>query len=291
MISTELATFDADRREARSRSGPFSYVDTGGEGRAAVFVHGVGTSAYLWRHVIARLRPDHRCIALDLPLHGRTPGSDVIEDPDFSLATVARFVADALDAVGLDRVDLVAHDTGGAVAQIFAANHPDRLHTLALTNCDTQDNIPPATFAPTVEAARAGQLAGNGANLLANLEAARGLYNFGYTDPGQPEDELLRAWLEPVLGTEARGRLFERWLTALEPRELLAVGTELAQLQVPTLIVWGTADDGFDRKWAYWLRDTIPGATEVVELDGGKLFFPDERPDELAAALRSHWSG
>ena len=45
----------------------------------------------------------------------------------------------------------------------------------------------------------------------------------------------------------------------------------------------------FRRKWAYWLRDTIPGATEVVEIDGGRLFFPDERAAELTAALRRHW--
>ena len=53
--------------------------------------------------------------------------------------------------------------------------------------------------------------------------------------------------------------------------------------------MWGTDDIFFRRKWAYWLRDTIPGATEVVEIDGGRLFFPDERAAELTAALRRHW--
>jgi len=42
-------------------------------------------------------------------------------------------------------------------------------------------------------------------------------------------------------------------------------------------------------KWAYWLRDTIPGAREVVELEGAKLFLPWERSVELAAALRHFW--
>ena len=63
----------------------------------------------------------------------------------------------------------------------------------------------------------------------------------------------------------------------------------LARLQVPTLIVWGTGDRAFRLKWAYWLRDTIPGATDVVEVDGARLFFPDERAAELTAALRRHW--
>ncbi len=47
----------------------------------------------------------------------------------------------------------------------------------------------------------------------------------------------------------------------------------------------------FRRKWAYWLRDTIPGATDVVEIDGARLFFPDERATELTTALRRHWDG
>ena len=58
-----------------------------------------------------------------------------------------------------------------------------------------------------------------------------------------------------------------------------------AGTQQATLIVWGTGR----RKWAYWLRGTIPGATDVVEIDGARLFFPDERATEFTAALRRHW--
>ena len=54
-------------------------------------------------------------------------------------------------------------------------------------------------------------------------------------------------------------------------------------------MVWGTGDGFFDVQWAYWLRDTIPGTRKVIELDGAKLFFPEERPEPLAAALREHW--
>jgi pimeloyl-ACP methyl ester carboxylesterase len=78
-------------------------------------------------------------------------------------------------------------------------------------------------------------------------------------------------------------------MTSLRARDLLAIEPALARLQVPTLIVWGTGDKFFRLKWAYWLRDTIPGATDVVEIDGARLFFPDERATELTAALRRHW--
>jgi pimeloyl-ACP methyl ester carboxylesterase len=78
-------------------------------------------------------------------------------------------------------------------------------------------------------------------------------------------------------------------LTSLHARDLLAIEPAPARFQVPTLIVWGTSDIFFRRKWAYWLRDTIPGATDVIEIDGGRLFFPDGRAIEFTGALRRHW--
>ncbi|HKD26645.1 MAG TPA: alpha/beta hydrolase, partial [Xanthobacteraceae bacterium] len=60
--------------------------------------------------------------------------------------------------------------------------------------------------------------------------------------------------------------------------------------QVPTLIVWGLQDFFFDKKWAYWLRDTIPGAREVVEVDDARLFFPEDQPDSLATPMLRFWN-
>jgi pimeloyl-ACP methyl ester carboxylesterase len=99
----------------------------------------------------------------------------------------------------------------------------------------------------------------------------------------------VRAWLEPRFGTAESARQFQRLITSLRARDLLAVEPALARLQVPTLIVWGAGDKFFRRRWAYWLRDTIPGATDVIEIDGARLFFPDERAAELTTALRRHW--
>jgi hypothetical protein len=44
-------------------------------------------------------------------------------------------------------------------------------------------------------------------------------------------------------------------------------------------------------KWAYWLKDTIPGAREVIEVDGARLFFPEDRPEALAGPLLAFWQG
>ena len=60
-------------------------------------------------------------------------------------------------------------------------------------------------------------------------------------------------------------------------------------LNAPTLLVWGTADTNFAVKWSYHLRDLIPGAREVIEIDGAKILFPEERPEDLIPHLRRHW--
>ena len=276
------------RGQVQTASGPASYLDTGGPGRVALFVHGVGTGSYLWRHVIGQLGSERRCVAVDLPLHGRTPAAD---GQDLSLPGLARFLAGFCDALGLSGVDLVANDTGGAISQVFATGQPGLLHTLTLTNCEAHDNLPPRQLLPAVLLARSGlpiwRLA---PRMFGGPGGRKRFFSGGYQDVASLPDDIARGFLEPIFGTAKSARQFQRMMAELRARDLLAVEPALARLQVPTLIVWGTGDALFRPKWAYWLRDTIPGATEVVEIDGGRLFFPDERAAELTAALRRHWA-
>jgi pimeloyl-ACP methyl ester carboxylesterase len=287
-MTSEMERLDKHRGRVQTRSGPASYVDTGGPGRPVLFVHGVGSSSYLWRNVIGQLDGERRCVAFDLPLHGYTPAA---ADQDFTLPGLARFVADCCDALELTDVDMVANDTGGAVTQVFAAGHPERLHTLTLTNCEAHDNVPPKALLPAVLLARLGLHARLAPRLMAhdNPRTRKRMYGRVYQDITNLPEDIARVWLEAQTGSAEAARQSQRLLISLHARDLLAAEPALARLQVPTLIVWGTGDLFFGRKWAYWLRDTIPGATEVVELDGARLFFPDERAPELTTALRRHW--
>ena len=92
----------------------------------------------------------------------------------------------------------------------------------------------------------------------------------GYEHPGKVADEVWRNYLTPVGGTIERARLFERMLAALDPAELAAVSGRLGRLDVPVLLIWGTAEEALGVEWAYRLRDLIPGAREVVEVDGAR---------------------
>ena len=282
-----IIELEAHRRIITTPQGPVSCIDVG-SGPVALFVHGLGTNALLWRHVIRAFADDRRCVAIDLPLHGRTPAA---AGQDFSLSALAEVVEGVCETAGLRSVDLVAHDTGGAVAQVFAARHSRRLRSLCLTNCETHDNVPPEAFRPTVDLAASGALAAGAAALLADPEAARALvFGSGYEDVTRLDLELARSFLDPVLGTPERARQFERFILSLRPDDLLAAEPQLARLTVPTLIVWATQDVFFDLSWAYWLTSLIPGASEVIEIDGGRLFFPEERPADLIDALPKHWA-
>ncbi len=283
----EIGQLDQDRKTVTLSSGEVSYIDIG-EGPAVLFVHGIGTNAHLWRNVIGLLADERRLIALDLPLHGQSPAGP---GSDFSLSGLASLLEEFCAKLALAKIDLVANDTGGAVAQIFAARHPERLATFCLTNCETHDNVPPEAFKATIELAASGVIAASAAALLADIGQARSaIFGTGYEDVEHVGLDVVRSFLEPVLGTPERARQFERFLLSLNAGDLLDAEPGLAKLDVPTLVVWGTDDDFFELSWAYWLKDTIPGVTEVMEIDGARLFFPDERAGELAPLLRRHWN-
>ena len=116
-------------------SGRIGYVAQGA-GPVALFVHGVLLSSALWRHQMAALSDIRRCIALDLLAHGTT---EIAPDQDVSVTANAHMIMQFLDALGVDQVDLVGNDSGGGIAQIFAALYPERIRSLTLTDCDAHD--------------------------------------------------------------------------------------------------------------------------------------------------------
>src|SRR6516165_2638951 len=142
------------KRSTMTPSGRVSYVERGA-GPVALFVHGVLLNGHLWRHQLAELSDVRRCIAVDLLAHGDT---EIAPDQDVSVSANARMLLQFLDALEVDQVDLVGNDSGGGIAQIFAALNPLRVRSLTLTDCDTHDNWPPEAFKPFVDMVKAGGL-------------------------------------------------------------------------------------------------------------------------------------
>jgi len=266
--------------------GEIAYAEQG-EGPPALFIHGIFLNGHLWRHVIDGVADMRRCIAIDIMGHGatRTPA-----DADMRFTTQAAMLEAVCEALKLDAVDIVANDSGGGIAQIFAANHPERIRSLTLTNCDTHDNWPPSTLDPILSVVREGRLGEIGRAMLANLDFARQTLAVGYEHPERLSEETVRTYLEPLFRTPEATRLFERMFLEMDPAQTVAIEPQLRALTAPALIVWGDADIFFGVEWAHWLARTLPGANEPIILNGAKLFFPEERPGELIAPLRTLWS-
>jgi pimeloyl-ACP methyl ester carboxylesterase len=289
----DIVTFHASRCFAEVKSGRIAYIEQG-RGPVALFVHGVPLNGYHWRHVIDRVKDRRRCIAVDLMGLGYT---EISPSQDVSFTAQARMLAEVLDKLGIDQVDLIGNDSGGAIAQIFAAHHPDRLRSLVLTNCDVHDGWPPPQVLPIMERAANGTLASIFQALVDRPDLMRERYVRGesaplfrsYADPSILTDELIRLYVQPLLSSPQRVDAFARYWLGFDNKHTVAIHSALRTLQVPTLIVWGLKDIFFDRKWAYWLEDTIPGAKRVVEVEDGRLFFPEDRPEALTGPMLVFW--
>jgi pimeloyl-ACP methyl ester carboxylesterase len=277
----------ATRRSVQTASGRISYVEQG-NGPVALFVHGVLLNGHLWRHQLAELSDIRRTIAVDLLAHGDT---EIAPDQDVSVTANAQMLVQFLDALQIDQVDLVGNDSGGGIAQIFAALYPERVRSLALTDCDTHDNWPPEAFKPFLAMAAGGGLRGTLDAMLADKSIYRSPQALGpaYEHPEQVSDESIEAYLRPLVRSDQRTRDLQRFLAAFDNTHTRAIEGRLKTLKAPTLIVWGTDDVFFDVKWARWLADTIPGAGRPVEFQGARIFFPEERWVDFNKLLRAHW--
>src|ERR1700678_1990068 len=277
----------SSRRSVEIPSGHISYLEQG-TGAAALFVHGVLLNGHLWRHQLAELSDIRRCIAVDLASHGDT---EIAPGQDLSVTANAEMLRQFLDALKIDQVDLVGNDSGGGIAQIFAALYPDRVRSLTLTDCDTHDNWPPEAFKPFLAMAAGGGLRGTLDAMLTDKRIYRSPQALGpaYEHPEQLSDDSIETYLRPFVRSPQRTHDLERFLAAFDNKHTLAIEPQLKTLQAPTLIVWGTDDVYFPVKWTHWLAENIPGTRRRVEFKDARIFFPEERWQEFDKELREHW--
>jgi pimeloyl-ACP methyl ester carboxylesterase len=109
-----------------------SFVREQGSGEAVVLLHGVPASSYLYRKVIPLVAAEElRAVAFDFPGLGL---ADRPDDYDYSWSGLARFTADAIDALEIERCHLVVHDIGGPIGFEWAIRHPVRVATVTALN-------------------------------------------------------------------------------------------------------------------------------------------------------------
>lgn len=106
-------SFVATKKQTAIGDARVAYVDEG-SGPPLLLLHGCPFSSFVWRKVIPTLATAHRCLAPDLLGLGDT---ETAADADWSLPAQETMVVGLLDVLGLERVSVVGHDHGGAVAR------------------------------------------------------------------------------------------------------------------------------------------------------------------------------
>jgi haloalkane dehalogenase len=281
--------FHAARKFVETKQGRIAYLDTG-EGDAALFLHGFPLNSFQWRGAIPALSMIRRCVAPDFLALGYTEvakGQSV--DPEAQLAMLVQL----LDKLSLSAVDIVASDSGGAVAQLFLVRHPDRVRSLILTNCDTERNSPPHAVLPVIELGRQGKYADEwiekwtGNKDLARSENALGQC---YMEPVRVTDETLDTYLAPLVSSSRRKSLTNAYAAALAPNPLAGIESSLKHCAVSVRVIWGTGDTIFSPADGDYLAQTIRSSLGIRKIPGAKLFFPEELPDVIVEEARFVWS-
>lgn len=251
------------------------------DGPVVVLLHGFPQRNSSWDSIIERLTAQgYRCLAPNQ--RGYSPGARPSRRRDYRIPELVADVGALIDASGAERVHVVGHDWGAAVAWGVAAEMPERLATV------TPVSVPhPAAFLKAIATSRQGlaswymyffQLPWLPELLLTRGRGA--LAKASLTRMGQSEAAAERdvtAMLEP--GALTAGINWYRGMPLMDPR------TTGGKITVPTMFVWSDEDPALLAKGAYDTERYVAGEYRFEVMSGASHWIPEERPDELAGLL------
>ncbi|MBM7441161.1 alpha/beta fold hydrolase [Streptomyces sp. HB132] len=270
--------------EVTLSAGVVEYEDTGGDGPVVVLLHGVAMNGSLWRHVVAGLRPDFRCVVPTLPLGGhRRP---MRPDADLTVLGVAHLVAEFLDELDLEDVTLVMSDWGGAQA-LVAEGRDRRIGRLVITSCEAFDNFPPGLPGRNLYAAAKAPGGLRLAFALLKLKPARRLpMTWGWMSRRPVPHDVMDDWFRPLWTSAAIRRDLRAYVLGVPPRdELLAWAQALRTFDRPALVVWAAEDKVMPPAHGRRLADLLPEG-ELVEVADSYTLIPEDQPQRLTEAIR-----
>ncbi|MFJ9059506.1 alpha/beta fold hydrolase [Streptomyces sp. NPDC102409] len=270
--------------EVTLSAGVVEYEDTGGDGPVVVLLHGVAMNGSLWRHVVADLRSDFRCVVPTLPLGGhRRP---MRPDADLTVLGVAHLVAEFLDELELRDVTLVMNDWGGAQA-LVADGRDGRIGRLVITSCEAFDNFPPGLPGGNLLALAKMPGGLRFAFALLKLKPMRRLpVTWGWMSKRPVPHEVMDEWFRPLWTSAAIRRDLRAYVLGVPPRdELLRWADALRTFDRPALVVWASEDKVMLPDHGRRLADLLPRGELVTVADSFTL-IPEDQPRRLSEALR-----
>jgi pyruvate dehydrogenase E2 component (dihydrolipoamide acetyltransferase) len=213
-----------------------------GDGVPVVLLHGFGADLNSWMFTQPTLAEGRRAIALDLPGHGGSTKDVGSGDSD----ALVDAVDGALAALGIERVHLVGHSMGGAIAALVAARNPARIATLTL--------IAPCGLGAEINATFI-----DGFVRMARRRDAVEVLNLLVHDPAlvsrtMVEDVLRYKRIDGVTG--ALEAIARAWFAG--GRQTHDLRAALAALAAPVQIIWGRDDRIIPAAHAEALASRLP---------------------------------
>ncbi|HEX8051112.1 MAG TPA: alpha/beta hydrolase [Solirubrobacterales bacterium] len=274
-----MTTLTSERREIQLPAGPIRYREAG-EGKPIVFVHGYLVDGRLWDGVVDRLSDRFRCLAPDWPFGAQQVAMNPVAD--LSPTGLARLVDDFMERLELDDVTVVGNDSGGAISQVLAANHPQRVTRLVLTNCDTHENFPPGIFKALPPLAKLpGGIALLSAPFRIPLVARMAFAPFSRR--GIPRD-LVASWLGAATRDSASLRDLKKVTVGLDKRYTLDAAAKLRGTDLPIRLLWAPGDKFFPISYAERLASETDN-TEIVQIPDARTFVPFDQPARVAEEI------
>jgi pimeloyl-ACP methyl ester carboxylesterase len=257
-----------------------SFVRDQGRGPTVLLLHGVPASSFLYRKVIPRLADQGMsAVALDFPGLGL---ADRPRDFDYSWSGLARWLGEAIDALGLDRVHLVVHDIAGPIGCEWAIENPDRVLSLTALNTD----LSPATFKRpwTMQPFAIRGLGELWLRATPSLVFKTLFRLQGLGDRSAMSSAEIYAYRELLLRLD-HGRAFLRIMRGFELTEerdrLLADG--LAARPYPARVIWGEQDPALGLDHLARVQRVL-GVDDPVLLPA-KHFLQEDQAGPLAYAI------
>jgi haloalkane dehalogenase len=276
--------------EMRVLDSTIHYEDSG-TGATLVFLHGNPASSHLWRKILPNVGGGRR-LAPDLIGMGRS-GKPAIP---YDFADHARYLDAWFDALDLDRVVLVGHDWGGALAFDWAARNSGRVRGVAFLEAIVKPMAWEDLSPQARERSKTIRTPGSGEELaLENDLFVRQAFTRGVLTPVGEED--LETYLAPYPTPESR-RPILAWARQMplggEPAELVARIEDFdkwlaSSADVPKLLMTfeGSPTLAISDEIAGWCAANI-AALETVHCGSSGHHAPEDRPEEIAAAV-SAW--
>jgi pimeloyl-ACP methyl ester carboxylesterase len=266
--------------DARLPQGTIRYREQG-TGEPIVLVHGLLTNGELWRELAPRLAADFRVIVPDWPLGSQEtalePGADLTPPG------LARIIADFLAELELENVTLVGNDTGGALCQLVAINHPERLGRLVLTPCDAYENFLPPAFRPLQLLGRIPGAVFVIAQSMRSPAVRRLPSAYGWLSK-RADDALTASWIAPALASRAVRKEIAAILSAISKRYTLQAAERFGEFTKPVLIAWAPEDRFFKLRFAERMAAAFPDARlELIE--DSYTFVSIDQPERTASLI------